>query len=475
MDGAAASLLEIIYSPLIIIDENGEVLPHLARSWEISNDLKKWRFKIRNDVRFHDGSELKAADVLYTFKLIMDHGISFHKGYARYIESMRLIDDHSVEFILTERLSTFFSFINMIGIFSQTSEQEVKEFFNPDFQPLGTGPYTLVNLDHKEALFMRHDEYFLGSPQIKSVIVRFLPDHETIWAKLMREEVDIFDFFVPESYHFLTQIPSYKTFSRLRPYYCIMLYNCADPRFKDVRVRRALNMVVNKERIIEKNLRGHGRICASTVYPSHWAFDKTRQPYPYVPRRALELLGEAGWTLDPVTNRLTQNSVPFKVTLIINGEETLMIVNARSIERDLEAIGITVQTLAMQPEKFFKRMYTGKFDAALLNFCAGDDPDFNFTFWHSSQEHSFNHGHYSNPEVDRLLTEGRRTIDREERKKIYHQFQRAIHDDPPGVFLYWMEYLIAVHKRFGNVNVKMVSGGYFRDIPNWTVDQGAIQ
>jgi len=92
MDGAAASLLEIIYSPLIIIDENGEVLPHLARSWEISNDLKKWRFKIRNDVRFHDGSELKAADVLYTFKLIMDHGISFHKGYARYIESMRLID-----------------------------------------------------------------------------------------------------------------------------------------------------------------------------------------------------------------------------------------------------------------------------------------------------------------------------------------------------------------------------------------------
>ena len=472
-DGAAASIIELLYDTLIRIDEDGEVIPHLAKYWYVSEDLNRWRFELRSGVLFHDGTELKAEDVLFTFRLIKNHGQPFHRsGYAKHIESMRIIDEYSVEFVLSEPLSTFLSFINMVGIFSEPEEEE-NGFLDHDFQPVGTGPYKLSKLDQKEVLFERHDEYFLGRPQIGSVIVKIMPDQETIWARLLRGEVDIFDFFGPESYHFLTQIPAHQTFSRLRPYYCMMLLNCVDPRFSDVRIRRALNLAVNKERIIEKNLKGHGRVCASTVYPLHWTFDEALHPYPYEQRLALKLFGEAGWTLDPMTRRLARGSVPFKITLMIHTLEASMPEHARSIERDLEAIGITVQTLAMQPEEFFDRMHTGEFDAAILNFCAGDEPDFNFTFWHSSQTHSFNHGHYSNPEVDRLLTAGRRTIDREERKEIYRQFQQVIHDDPPGVFLYWMEYLIAVHERFDNVNVKMVSGGYFRDIPNWTVDLGA--
>ncbi len=476
MHGASVSLLEILYDTLIRIDEDGEVIPHLAKSWEVSNDLKRWRFYLRKNVKFHNGTELMAKDVLYTFKIVNDQGHLFYRsGYAKYIERVRCIDEYCIEFIFSEPLSTFLSFVNMVGIFSVPNKQEEDDFLNPNFQAVGTGPYKFASLDHKQALFNRHDEYFLGRPEIRSLKVKILPDHETIWAKLMREEIDIFDFFGPDNYHFLTQIPAYKTVAKLRPYYCMMIFNCDDSRFKDIRVRRALNLLVNKERIIEKNLEGHGKICSSNVYPSHWAFDGSLQPYSYDPRQAIDLLNEAGWILNSDTNKLEKGSIPFEITLIIHTLEASMPKHARSIERDLEAIGITMITVALSPEEFYERTRKGAFDAAILNLCAGDDPDFNFTFWHSSSENPIIQNYYSNPEVDRLLTAGRRTIDREERKKIYCQFQHVIHDDPPGVFLYWMEYLIAVHERFGNVNVKMVSGGYFRDIPNWTVDQGAKQ
>lgn len=470
MEGSAVNLIELLYDTLIRIDEDGEILPHLAESWKVSDDLKCWRFDLRKGVRFHDGSELKARDILYTFSLIKDHGQPFHRGYAKYIESINVVDEYSVEFVLHEQLSTFLALINLSGIFAEPAGEEKNQILNPEFQPAGTGPYELAKLDQREALFDRNDEYFLGRPQIESVIVRFFPDQETIWARLMREEVDAFDLFGPESYHILTQIPAYQTISRLKLYYCMMLINSSDPLFSDIRVRRALNLAVDKGRIVERNLKGHGRVCASTVYPGHRAFDASLEPYPHEPRWAMELLAQAGWRLDPTTGRLNKGSAPFEIELLINAEETLMPETSRSIERDLETIGIKVRTVALPPVEFFMRMSKGEFDGAILNLCAGMDPDLNFTFWHSSREEFFDHGDYSNSEVDRLLAKGRRTINREERANIYRRFQQAIHDDPPGVFLYWMEYLIAVHQRFGNVNVKMVSGAYFRDIPNWTMD-----
>ena len=467
--GSAVSLLELLYDTLIRVDEDGDILPHLAESWTVSENLKHWQFNLRKGTLFHDGTELIASDVVYTFNVVKEHGHPFFSsGYAKSIELIRPIDEYSLEFVLSEPMSTFLSFINMIGIFS-ASKQGNKSLLSPDFQPAGTGPYALLRLDGKEAVFERNDNYFLGKPTLNSIVVRFLPDQETIWARLMREEVDIFDFFGPESYHILTQIPSYRTFSKLRPYYCMMILNCADPRFSDIRVRRALNLAVNKERIVKKNLEGYGRICSSTVYPGHWSFDETLEPYSYDPKRALDLLGEAGWTLDSDTNRLTRKSDPFEIVLIINAEEPLMPENARSIERDLEAIGITIKTIALPPEDLFGRLGKSAFDATILNVCSGIAPDLSFTFWHSSSDQEIFRCSYENSKVNRLLTAGRGTIDRREQTEIYRQFQQVIHDDPPGVFLYWMEYLIAVHERFDNVNVKMVSGTYFRDISNWTV------
>ena len=470
-DGSAASLLELLYDTLVRIEENGQVIPHLATSWETSDDFKRWRFVLRKGVRFHDGSEMNASDVIHTFNLVKDHGVDFHKAYTGYIESIHRINEHTVEFRLSEPLSTFLCAANLVGIFSD-HRKGTADFLNVNFQPMGTGPYRLVKLNAKEAFLEMHEDYFVKSPQIASVVVRFLPNQVAIWAALMRGEVDIYDLFDPDNFRFLRDLPSYQTFSKLRPYYYMMLLNHDDPRFRDVRMRQAINYGVNKKRIMETNLKGRGRICASTIYPEQWAFDETLPPYPYDPHGALKLLKEAGWVLDASVNRISRGTTALEIDMILNAEDTLMPENASDIEQDLEAIGITVTTAALSPGDFFARLGKGEYGAALISFTAGNDPDANTMFWHSS-DRAFPFLHYANTDVDRLLAEGRRTLDQGKRTAIYHRLQRALHDDPPGVFLYWMEYLIAVHERFGNVNVKMVSGTYFRDIPNWTVEPRA--
>jgi len=303
---------------------------------------------------------------------------------------------------------------------------------------------------------------------LNQVIVKFFKDQRVVWAELMRENVDwVFPTFA-KNYDIIEKIPNLKIYSYLNPYYYILAFNENNILFKQKKGRQALNYVVDKEKIVAKVLRGKGMVSSGAIYPQSWAYDKSMEPYPYDPQKATRLLEQVGWQDTNGNHILDKDGKEFEFVLLIVDGDDISRECAMLIQQQLLDIGIrmTVKPMlfSIMYEKF---LLTKKFDGALLSIIS-DEPDKNYLWWHSSQINAgFNVFSYKNKRVDALLDKGRTTLDREERKIIYHQFQKETYEDPSGIFLFWRDHLIGIHKRFRGVKVS--PAGILSNIHEWYV------
>jgi peptide/nickel transport system substrate-binding protein len=241
----------------------------------------------------------------------------------------------------------------------------------------------------------------------------------------------------------------------------------ASSKFKDDKVRQALNYAVNKEEIIKRTLLGKGRSSSGTIYPLSWAYNPNLKPYPYNPKKALKLFNDDGWRDTNGNHILDRNGRDFEFALLTVKGDDVSSECALQIQQQLLDIGIKMKVKPLPLLSYENSLLTKRFDAALLTMIS-DEPDKNYAWWHSSQvDHGFNVFSYKNRKVDELLDRGRTTMDGKKRKGIYQQFQREIYDDPPGVFLFWRDYLIGIHKRFRGVRIG--PAGIFSNINEWYV------
>jgi peptide/nickel transport system substrate-binding protein len=320
----------------------------------------------------------------------------------------------------------------------------------------------------KDIILEANKDYFLGRPYLDRIVVRIYKSQEASWAGLMREEVDFSPDLTPESYNILKEIPSLKTYYSLKPLYYIMTFNLRNEILKDKRVRQALNHAIDKERIVKEVLKEEGEISNGPIYPGSWAYDKEIPSYPYDPKKAIELLKAAGWIDHNGDHILDKGGKDLEFTLYINEGDNLKDKSAIMIQDQLLDIGIRMRVKKVTAASLLDFLSEKRFDAIFQEILAVPDPDINYTFWHSSQiENGLNWFSYKNQEIDRLLDQGRATSETGERKKIYGRFQEEIMNDPPGIFLFWSNYLVGVHKRFKGVNI--TAAGPFSNIREWYV------
>jgi len=341
-----------------------------------------------------------------------------------------------------------------------------KAAFN--YHPIGTGPFKMERWSEHEIILKANGDYFNGKPHLSEIIVRSFKDQRVVWAELMKETVDCVFLTYPKNYAIIKKIPTFKVYSFLNPYYYIVAFNEDNILFRKSRVRQAINYAVDKKRIVAKVLRGRGQVSTGPIYLQTWGYSKTIEPYPYDPKKAVELLAKAGWKDTNGNHVLNKGEREFEFVLLVVKGDDIFRGCALLIQQQLLDIGIrmTVKPISFSAmyEKFLS---TKQFDAALLAMIS-DDPDKNYLWWHSSQINGgFNVFSYRNKKVDELLDKGRRTFDRQERKKIYLQFQRELYDDPPGVFLFWRDYLIGIHRRFRGVRIS--PAGILSNINEWYV------
>jgi peptide/nickel transport system substrate-binding protein len=321
-------------------------------------------------------------------------------------------------------------------------------------KPIGTGPYIFVSWDTDEKIVLKaNPDYFEGRPHFDRYIYRIIPDMAVQFLELRQGTLSSMSP-TPDQYKGYDEFfLSYNKFHYPAFRYDYIAFNLKNALFKDKRVRNAIATSINKQEIIEGVYLGLA-VSATGPFPREsWAFNKDVPDIPYDLNRARALLQEAGWADHDGDGILDKDGKPFEFTLITNQGNKVRESIAQIVQNGLKQVGIKMDIRILEWSVFLSNYINKKnFEACLLAWNLSRDPDA-YSIWHSSQmeKEEYNFVSYKNPEVDRLLEQGRRTFGIAKRQPIYHQIHKLIADDVPYVFLVYPESLPVVHKKIMGV------------------------
>jgi peptide/nickel transport system substrate-binding protein len=480
-DSASHEVGGLIYSTLIRTDKDLRPEGELAESWDISPDELTLTFHLRKGAKWHDGREVTAADVDFTYRYMIDPKTPTAYGEPfRQVQRAEVVDPYTYRVTYRQPYSpallSWGIWILPQHLLEGPWKAGVDLRTTPQNRfPIGSGPYRFVEwkTGEKVVLESNHD-YFEGRPYINRVVYRIIPDQSTIFLELKSQNIDM-STLTPLQYRRQTDFPAFrKSFNRYRYLanaYSYLGFNLRDPRFQDKRVRQAIAYAIDKQEIIDGVLLGLGQPAVGPYKPGTWWYKPDVKTYPFNPEKAKQLLAEAGWKDRNPEGILLKDGQPFSFTIRTNQGNQVRQDTAEIIQRRLRAVGIDVKIHVVEWAAFINTFIRKRdFEAIVLGWGLGLDPD-QFEIWNSQMTgpDELNHISYQNPEVDKLLEEGRRTFDTEKRKAIYARFQEILAEDQPVVFLYVPDALPVVASRIKGI--EPAPAGISYNFTKWYVPQ----
>ena len=463
------TLLRNMFDGLVTRDTRSGVHMQIAEEMNWLDDVTL-EVKLRQGVKYHDGTEMTADDVAFTFeRIITENAIEFpephtslRKGLIAPLESIEKIDDYTV---LLHFSGPWPPAMQLIVHQQIVPQQYLEEVGTEGFigSPIGTGPFKFVSAQPglTEVVLERFDDYYGGAPDLEPVgpacvstaIFRVIPEASTRVAALLAGEVDIIAAVPPSLVETLAQTPGIQVKSAPGTQPKWMEMNVTEPPFDDLRVRQALNYAVDKQLIIDEIFGGRAVALPGPLSPFNNYVNKSLEPYPYDPDKALSLLAEAGYSDSDEDGILDKNGEPFAFTM-----DTLEIQRelAQVVAGLFREIGIDASVRVWDYGVVKPQLLNCERTAFLDDW--GDsafDPVGHFEAkWHSLVEGApYGRGNfscYSNERVDELIEPGETTADTNERQTIYDEAQQIVYDDAPAVFLILPEEAEAASDRVQN-------------------------
>ncbi|MBU1062260.1 MAG: peptide-binding protein [Candidatus Omnitrophica bacterium] len=476
-DSASGAICGLVFNGLIKYDKDLNLVGDLAETWEVSEDGLEITFYLRKGVRWHDGKPFTSKDVEFTYKSLIDPNVrTAYAGDFQMVERLEIIDDYTLKVFYKEPFSPGLSSWGMNMMPKHLLEGEDLNTTGFNRSPIGTGPYKFEvwKTGEKVELLSNHD-YFEGRPCIDRYIYRIIPDQATLFLELRAEGVDYISL-TPLQFKRQTESRFFKDnfqkFNFPSFGYTYLGYNLKDPKFRDIKVRQAINYAVNKEEIIRGVLLGMGRVSTGPFIPESWAYNNEVRAAEYDPGKARLLLKEAGWSDTDGDGILEKDGVRFSFTIITNLGNNQRKLTAEILQKRLKEVGIDVKIKIIEWSTFVSEFIDKRrFDAVLLGWGLSLEPDM-YDIWYSAKtkEGEFNFVGYSNQEVDKLLLEGRRTFAQEERAGIYRRIHEILYEEQPYLFLYVPDALPIIHGRFKGIEVG--PGGIGHNFIKWHVPEG---
>jgi peptide/nickel transport system substrate-binding protein len=449
------TVIRNMFDGLVTRDTRSGVHLELAESMEWLDDTTL-EVKLRQGVKFHDGVEMTADDVVFTFERIIGENMieypephsSPRKGLIAPLESIEKVDDYTAKMHFSGAWPPAMQMIVHQQIVPKHYLEEVgTEGFVA--HPIGTGPFKFVSAKGLDEIVMeRFDDYWGGAPDlepvgpacVKQAVFMVIPEASTRVAALLAGEVDIIQAVPAELVDTLDQTPgvSVKGAPSTQPKWMEM--NVSQPPFDDVLVRQALNYAVDKDLLIEALYGGRAVALPGPLSPYNNLVNKDLEPYPYDPDKAVELLAEAGWTDSDGDGTLDKDGQPFAFTIDTTGEQFRTLTEA--VADQLRAIGIDAGIRLWDYSVLQPMLLAGERMAFLEDW--GDsafDPVGHFEAkWHSYNPDVATYGRgnfstYRNERVDELIKLGETTGDPAERQAIYDEAQDIIYEEAPAIFL----------------------------------------
>jgi peptide/nickel transport system substrate-binding protein len=466
-DSASHEICGLIYNGLIRYDKDLHITGELARQWHIEEGGRVITFYLRDDVRWHDGVPFTAYDVEFTYqRLIDDKTRTPYAGDFKKIESLEILDPHTVKVKYTEAFSPALASWGMLIIPRHILENEDLNTTRYSRSPIGTGPYKFLSWKSGQRIdLIANDDYFDNRPYIGRYVYRIIPDPATMFLELQAQGVDFMNL-TPLQYKRQTDNRffenNYNKFRYPSFGYTYLGYNLNNEKFKDIRVRKALNLAVDKSEIIKGVLMGLGRVCTGPFVPESWAFNKQVLSDPYNPDMAVKMLREAGWYDSDRDGIIDKDGKAFEFTILINQGNDSRKYAAEIIQHQLALVGVRVKIQVMEWSVLITEFINKKrFEAVLMGWSLSRDPDC-YDIWHSSKtrEGEFNFISYNNRKVDQLLEKARRVFSQQQRSDAYHKIHQILYDEQPYMFLWVPDSLPIVHRRFKNIKPAPAGIGY---------------
>jgi ABC-type transport system substrate-binding protein len=422
-------------------------------------------FRLRPGVKFHDGHEVTAKDVEFTYQAIMDpRNLSPRVSDYEPVKHIQVVDPRTVR-IVYKRLYAPAVGTWAMGILPEhrlnaeaLREEALRTGVDPSVfsmrqsefnrRPIGCGPFVFREWKSDQHILLdRFDGYWEGPPNYKRYVYRIIPDLLTQEMEFYAGTIDSYGV-QPYQVARLKDDPRFQAFSGTSYAYAYIGYNLRRPPFDDPRVRRALSMAIDVNKIIEYVLynqaeRTTGPFAQQTEYYNHGV-----TPLPYDPEGAQKLLADAGWRRN-ADGHLEKNGQRLQFTLITNSGNDIR-KSILAIAQDAwKQLGIDVRTDLVEWSVFIKeRINKLDFDAVVLGWSMGIDPDL-YQIWHSSQTgpHQLNFAGYRNPEADDLIVRIRQEYDFDRKVSLCHRLHAIIADDQPYTFLYVGKWTAVLDKR----------------------------
>ncbi len=456
-----ADLASLVFSGLTRLGPEGQVLPDLAQSWEISEDGLNYTFKLRRDVNWHTGVAFTAEDALFTYELLADPDLPSDQDLGKFWRqvSCSAPDDFTLICELSAPFAPFLAFTN-IGLLPKhilegTSAATIHDSpFNQ--APAGTGPFRLAQLDQAKAILRANPTYYGERPAIDEIEFRFFPNPSTAAAALSRGEVQgllLGPSASQEDFDLLTSTEGLRAYTTNRTRILMLFLNNSQPPFDDKALRQALALSVNVDDLISDLLGGRAVRADSPIVPGTWAYNPQLEPRPQDLKAARELLEEAGWEMTDDGVR-QKDGKELRISLMTD-QDPLRIAIAQEVANQLAEVGIQIAVTPQDADLRREFLAPRQYQAAIFGWDPGPDPD-PYLVWHSSQIESPDNGNiagYQNEDADRVIEEARQTTDLDKRQALYYTFQQMFFEDVPSVLLYYPAFTYFVAEEVQNIEL----------------------
>lgn len=488
-----ADIVRLVFSGLLRYDGHGSIVPDIAESYSLSPDFKTYTFKLRQDVRFQDGTPLTADDVVFTFSVIQDEAWKSPLNASLAGIKIEKLGDYEVALTLEEPFMPFLEVLT-VGILPKHLWEGIKpssaRLSEINLKPVGSGPFKFSSFvrsrdgSFRSYSLERNDQYYGKKPYLDGVVFHFYQSYEEASDALKSHTVSGLVYFSkggqpggdnkggtgelgdldknPEVEYYKLKLPQYNA---------LFLNVRKNDILADQKVRKAIALALNKEEIWSEATGKEGSVLNAPIPEGFLGYEPQIKTIPFDPVASVELLESAGWKLKTSTSTVRskkETSLSFHFLTLDRAEylQAASVIVDNLSKVGIEAVLQTASSAELQRDIIRPRNY----DALLYGEVLGLDPDL-YPFWHSSQadEPGLNLSGFLNRDADKLLEDARKLGSAEERSIRYRAFQAILADEIPAIFLYTPNYIYPQRKTIKgfDVSVLSVASDRFSNITDW--------
>ncbi|TWT00170.1 nickel ABC transporter substrate-binding protein [Planomicrobium sp. CPCC 101079] len=420
----------MVYEPLVSYEDGGEIQPHLAESWSISEDGLEYTFKLREGVKFTDGSPFNAEIVKKNFDAVLKNKSSHSwLGVINVLEEIKVVDEMTFKMILSEPYYPAIqdlALVRPVRFLGESGFPEDGDTSKGITEPVGTGPWVLEDYKKDEyATFARNPDYWGESPELEKVTIKIIPDAETRVLAFEKGELDLIygeGAISMDSFNYLKETGDYQTASSNPVGTRTLLLNSTNEKLADLNVRLALQHGFDKAAMVEGITLGLEEKADNILSTNFPYTDIEVEPVDYNTEKAAAYLDEAGWKLPSGKTVREKEGQPLELEIMYDKTDPIQKAMSETLQAEWSAIGVKLNIKGEELTTQIERRKAGKFDVDFwYNYGAPYDPHSFINVvaekgWGVSEAHS---NLPMKAELDQQVQEALASTDETKRKELY--------------------------------------------------------